>query len=271
MLKGFDADKINTITSAVIELLQGQGGPLANVLADTGAFSAALGARDQLIGEVITNLNAVLATVDAKSAQFSASVDQLQQLVSGLAKNRDPIAGAISPLASTTTDLTELLRNSRRPLQGILENARPLATELDNRKAEVNNDIEQLGEDYLRLSALGSYGAFFNIYFCSVTIKINGPAGSDILLPIGGQPDPSKGGAPLLNRKPSSKHERDPLRTGIFGLVLVICVVLIAFGYSGLPFWPQGKTYDAYFTDAGGITPVTRFMSRASRWARCRP
>lgn len=75
----------------------------------------------------------------------------------------------------------------------------------------------------------------------------------------------------MLNRKPSSKHERDPLRTGIFGLVLVICVVLIAFGYSGLPFWPQGKTYDAYFTDAGGITPVTRFMSRASRWARCRP
>lgn len=69
VLKGFDADKINTITSAVIELLQGQGGPLANVLADTGAFSAALGARDQLIGEVITNLNAVLATVDAKSAR----------------------------------------------------------------------------------------------------------------------------------------------------------------------------------------------------------
>nr|WP_024456191.1 MCE family protein [Mycobacterium tuberculosis] len=59
----------------------------------------------------------------------------------------------------------------------------------------------------------------------------------------------------MLNRKPSSKHERDPLRTGIFGLVLVICVVLIAFGYSGLPFWPQGKPYDAYFTDAGGITP----------------
>ena len=32
-------------------------------------------------------------------------------------------------------------------------------------------------------------------------------------------------------------------------------VVLIAFGYAGLPFWPQGRDYDAYFTDAGGITP----------------
>ncbi|OBH02696.1 MCE family protein [Mycobacterium sp. E1747] len=193
VLKGLDADKVNTISGAVIELLQGQGGALSNVLADTSAFSSALGQRDQLIGDVINNLNTVLKTVDARSAQFSASVDQLQQLISGLAKNKDDIAGAIPPLASTTTDLTELLKNSRRPLQGILENTRPLATEIDNRKAEVNNDVEQLGEDYLRLAALGAYGSFFNIYFCSVTIKINGPAGGDILLPLGGQVDSSKG------------------------------------------------------------------------------
>ena len=193
VLKGLDADKVNTVSSAVIQLLQGQGGALANVLSDTSAFSSVLGQRDQLIGDVITNLNAALGTVDQKSAQFSASVDQLQQLISGLAKNKDSIAGAIPPLASTTTDLTELLQNSRRPLQGILENTRSLATELDDRKAEVDNDVEQLGEDYLRLSALGAYGSFFNIYFCSVTIKINGPAGSDILLPLGGQVDPSKG------------------------------------------------------------------------------
>jgi phospholipid/cholesterol/gamma-HCH transport system substrate-binding protein len=193
VLKGLDADKVNTISSAVIELLQGQGGALSNVLADTSAFSTALGQRDQLIGDVINNLNSVLGTIDEKSAKFSSSVDQLQQLITGLAKNKDSIAGAIPPLASTTTDLTELLKNSRRPLQGILENTRPLATEIDNRKAEVNNDVEQLGEDYLRLSALGAYGSFFNIYFCSVTIKINGPAGSDILLPLGGQVDPSQG------------------------------------------------------------------------------
>jgi phospholipid/cholesterol/gamma-HCH transport system substrate-binding protein len=61
---------------------------------------------------------------------------------------------------------------------------------------------------------------------------------------------PNGGEAPNTPRR-----ERDPLRTGVFGVVLVVCVVLIAFGYAGLPFWPQGKIYDAYFTDAGGITP----------------
>jgi phospholipid/cholesterol/gamma-HCH transport system substrate-binding protein len=193
VLKGLNADKVNTISSYVIELLQGQGGALSNLLADTNAFGSALGARDQVIGDVINNLNAVLATVDAKGAQFSASVDQLQQLITGLAQGRDAVAGAIPPLASAESDLTDLLKRSRRPLQGVIENTRPIATELDDRKAEVANDIEQLGEDYLRLSALGAYGAYFNIYFCSVTIKINGPAGSDILIPMGGQPDPSKG------------------------------------------------------------------------------
>jgi phospholipid/cholesterol/gamma-HCH transport system substrate-binding protein len=35
----------------------------------------------------------------------------------------------------------------------------------------------------------------------------------------------------------------------------VTCLVLVSFGYTKLPFWPQGRSYQAYFTDAGGITP----------------
>jgi phospholipid/cholesterol/gamma-HCH transport system substrate-binding protein len=44
-------------------------------------------------------------------------------------------------------------------------------------------------------------------------------------------------------------------RTGTFGIVLVVCLILVAFGYTSLPFWPQGREYHAYFADAGGIAP----------------
>ncbi len=47
----------------------------------------------------------------------------------------------------------------------------------------------------------------------------------------------------------------NPLRTGIFGIALVVCLVLVSFGYTKLPFFPQGRNYEAFFTDAGGITP----------------
>jgi phospholipid/cholesterol/gamma-HCH transport system substrate-binding protein len=199
VLKGLDGDKINKVSSAVIELLQGQGGALSDLLSNTGSFTQTLADRYQVVSDVIHNLNTVLATVDAKSAQFDAAVDQLQKLVSGLAQGRDAIAGAIPPLASAETDLTDMLQHSRRPLQGVLENARPFATELDNRKDEINKVIEPLAENYLRLNALGAYGAYFNIFYCSVRIKISGPSvgvaqsDSDILIPQGGPPDPSKG------------------------------------------------------------------------------
>ena len=193
VLKGLDGAKINEVSSAVMELLQGQGGALSNLLSTTSAFTQNLAARDQLIGEVINNLNTVLGTVDEKGAQFDASVDQLQKLLTGLAQGRDPIAGAIPPLASAENDLTDMLQQSRRPIQGVIENARPFAQRFDERKADVNKVIEPLAENYLRLNALGAYGSFFNIFYCSTRLKINGPAGSDILVPFGGPPDPSKG------------------------------------------------------------------------------
>lgn len=193
VLKGLDGNKVNAITGAVTELLQGQGGALSEMLSNTSAFTNDLAAREQLIGEVIGNLNTVLATVDAKSAQFDKSVDQLQQLITGLAQNSDPIAGAIPPLASAEADLTEMLAKGRRPVQGVLENLRPLATKLDERKQEVNDMLDPLAENYLRLNALGAYGSFFNIFYCSIRMKVNGPAGSDILIPFGGPPDPSVG------------------------------------------------------------------------------
>ena len=193
VLKGLDGTKINEVSSAIIELLQGQGGALSNLLSTTSAFTQNLAARDQLIGDVINNLNTVLGTVDEKGAQFDASVDQLQKLLTGLAQGRDPIAGAIPPLASASNDLTDMLTQSRRPIQGVIENARPFAQRFDERKADVNKVIEPLAENYLRLNALGAYGSFFNIFYCSTRLKINGPAGSDILVPFGGPPDPSKG------------------------------------------------------------------------------
>lgn len=204
-LKGLNGEKIDQISSAIIELLQGQGGELNNLLSTTGSFTQTLADRYQVVSDVIHHLNTVLTTVDQKSAEFNTALDQLQQLVTGLAENRDPIAGAIRPLASAEYDLTDMLQRSRRPIQGVLENLRPLATEMDNRKGEINKVIEPLAENYLRLNALGAYGAYFNIFYCSVRIKINGPSvglplapgvtssDSDILIPQGGPPDPSKG------------------------------------------------------------------------------
>ncbi|CPZ41634.1 Hypothetical MCE-family protein [Mycobacteroides abscessus] len=199
VLKGFDAAKVNEISNAFIQILQGQGGTLSQLLGDTSSFTSGLAERDQLIGDVINHLNEVLATVDSKSTQFSSSVDQLQQLISGLAQQRDVVAGALPPLASTASSLESVLKDTRPYIKGTIEQARQLATRVDERKADVNVVVENLAENYLRLNALGAYGSFFNIYYCSIRIKVNGPVGTDWLIPFGGPPDPSKGRCAFKN------------------------------------------------------------------------
>ncbi|MEO6793247.1 MAG: MCE family protein [Mycobacterium sp.] len=47
--------------------------------------------------------------------------------------------------------------------------------------------------------------------------------------------------------------DENPVRTGTLGIALIACLVLVSFGYTSLPFWPQGKTYQGYFADAGGV------------------
>ena len=54
-------------------------------------------------------------------------------------------------------------------------------------------------------------------------------------------------------------HRKDPLRTGVFGVFIVVCLVLISFGYTWLPFWPQGRAY----------TPISPTRAVSHRVATC--
>lgn len=193
VLKGLDGAKVNEISNAIIELLQDKGATLADVLANTAEFTHTIADRDRLIDETIDNLTTVLAAAAEKSDDLAVSVGKLQQLITELSMGRDPIVNALERLATTERELTEVLGAARRPIQAVLETAGPLAAALDERKADLNASLEPLAEDYLRLSALGAYGSFFNIYFCSVKIKINGPAGSDIIIPAVKPPQSNNG------------------------------------------------------------------------------
>ena len=217
------------------------------------SFTQNLAARDQLIGDVINNLNTVLGTVDEKGAQFDASVDQLQQLHHRPGREprpdrrRDPAAGVGHQRPDRAC-----CRQSRRPMQGVIENLRPLAQRMDERKARRQQGHRAAGGE---------------LPAAQRTRRVRLVLQHLLLL------DPDEDQRTRGQRHPDSVRRSAgsvqgevlgewlgparaiPLRTGIFGIALVACLVLVSFGYTGLPFWPQGKNYEAYFTDAGGITP----------------
>ncbi|MFC9834367.1 MCE family protein [Rhodococcus sp. NPDC127530] len=188
LLRALDPQQVNDLSQALVQVFQGQGGTLVSLLGSTSSFTNTLADRDQLIGEVITNLNQVLGTINDRGDQFRSTLDQLQQLVSGLSQDRDQIGDAIPRIAGATGDLANLLEGARPPLQSTIAEANRTATQLQAGEDDLDWVFQNLPDAYRRLIRIGTYGSFFQMYVCTVKFKFSGPDGSDLLLNMpGGQ------------------------------------------------------------------------------------
>ncbi len=193
LLKGLSADQVNDLTGALLQVFQGQGGTLVSLLGNTSSFTNTLADRDKLIGDVITNLNTTLGTIDDSGEQFSSTIDELQQLVSGLAQDRDPIGAAIPEIATATGDLAQLLEVTRPDLQATIAGANKVATQLVDGEDDVQWVLDRLPEAYRKLIRTGTYGSFFQFYTCSVTFKFSAQDGQEMHVALPTAPGQSTG------------------------------------------------------------------------------
>ncbi|ETZ57582.1 mce related family protein, partial [Mycobacterium avium MAV_120709_2344] len=84
LFQALDPNKVNSIAQSIITVFQGQGATITDILDQTAALTAALADRDKAIGEVINNLNTVLATTVKHEKEFDRTVDKLELLITGL-------------------------------------------------------------------------------------------------------------------------------------------------------------------------------------------
>ena len=76
LFKALDPDKVNKIAQSIITVFQGQGATISDILDQTTSLTTTLADRDRAIGEIINNLNTVLATTvkqDRKSTRLNSS------------------------------------------------------------------------------------------------------------------------------------------------------------------------------------------------------
>ena len=175
LFRALDPEKVNNIATSLVTVFQGQGGTVASILSQTAQLTSTLADRDRAIGEVITNLNTVLTTVNKHQRDFDQTVGNLEVLITGLKNRADPLAGAIADISDASGTLAGLLSDDRPVLQqtiGKLETfQQPLADQpekLDKLASEFPLAINLIGR------AGGIYGDFFNFYLCDLTLTLNG-------------------------------------------------------------------------------------------------
>ena len=175
LFKSLEPDKINNIATSLVTVFQGQGGTVADILSQTAQLTSTLADRDRAIGEVITNLNTVLTTVNKHQKEFDSTVNNFEILITGLKNRADPLAGAVADISNASGTLAGLLADDRPLLQQTVEKLETFQTPLADDPAK----LDKLLSDYppainLIGRAGGIYGDFFNFYLCDLTLTLNG-------------------------------------------------------------------------------------------------
>lgn len=169
--QGLNARDVNALTSALLQVFQGQGGTLESLFAKTTSFSNALADNDQTVQQLIDNLNIVVSTVSKDGKQFSGAVDRLEQLISGLSDDRNTIGSAIDALDRGTASLASLLSSARPPLAGTIAELNRLAPILDGDKDRLDAAIQKAPNNYRKLVRLGVAGATIPYYLCQLELR----------------------------------------------------------------------------------------------------
>jgi phospholipid/cholesterol/gamma-HCH transport system substrate-binding protein len=182
-IQGLNARDVNALTSALLQVFQGQGGTLESLFAKTTSFSNALADNDQTVQQLIDNLNTVVAYIDKEGGNFSAAIDRLQRLVSGLSDDRDTIGAAIDSLDKGTASLADLLTSARPPLSGTIEQLSRLAPILDQDKDRLDAAIAKAPKNYRKLTRLGVFGATIPYYICAIRLRGTDLQGKTVIAP----------------------------------------------------------------------------------------
>lgn len=183
VMRGLNPDDVNSLTSSLVQILQGEGGNLASLFSKTSSFTAAIGEKSQVIQQLIENLNTVVATVAHDGDKFSGTVDRLEHLVTALAVERDAIGTAIDSLSKGTASLADLLVNARLPLKGTIDELNRMAPLLDHDKALLEDALQKAPRNYRKLIRVGSYGSFINFYVCGLRWRVTDLQGRTAVFP----------------------------------------------------------------------------------------
>ncbi|MFC4001585.1 MCE family protein [Prauserella oleivorans] len=186
LFRALSPDDVNTLSFEIIQVLQGEGGTVESLLAHTASLTTTIAEKDKVIGQVIDNLNSVLATINERTPQLDDLIVRLQQLVSGLAADREPIGEAITSLGELTETTAGLLDEAREPLKQDIDALGVLAGNLNDSEAVVEHFIRFLPEKVTRLSATADYGSWLNFFLCSAegNVQIPGLMQQPINVPI---------------------------------------------------------------------------------------
>ena len=159
---------VNKLSLNLVRVLQGEGGTVQELLANTASLTNTLADRDQLIGEVITNLSTLMQTVDDHHQELNELIISLKTWFGDLAKDRKVIGSSFKNISDVTREVADLLTRARPLVKADVAQLRRLFTILakPENKAYLGDTLDTLPGMLSKQTRIGVFGSWYNYYLC---------------------------------------------------------------------------------------------------------
>lgn len=163
---------VNKLASSLIEVLQGEGGTIEQLLQQTTHLTSYVADRDQLFGAVLTRLTPVLDDFAGQGGQLRSTVHELALLMRGLARDRQSIGSSISHLSHLITSTSTLIADARQPVTLDTHLFRQVADVLANQRSQLTQALSAFGAAFGDLGRASSYRNAANVYLCTAWLQL---------------------------------------------------------------------------------------------------
>ncbi|MFC7496785.1 MULTISPECIES: MCE family protein [unclassified Nocardioides] len=174
---------VNELAGNIVQVLQGQGPTVRDLLRQTGRLLGTVADRDEIIGAVIDNVTAVMQTADAHRKELKGLVTDLGDLTNGLARDRRTIAAGIDHLQELTTITSDVVGDTAPDLTRDIEHLRRLTDFLSGRADEIAEGIGGIPVQLAIYARTLGYGSFLNVYVCQLRMGAPGTPAIELPLP----------------------------------------------------------------------------------------
>jgi phospholipid/cholesterol/gamma-HCH transport system substrate-binding protein len=177
LFQALDPKQVNELSLNLVQVLQGEGGTIQELLAHTASLTNSLADRDELIGQVVNNLTQTLDTVDQRHQELNTLVSELQRWMADLARDRNTIGSSLDNVSDLTVVVADLLREGRPIVKSDVVKLKQLARLLNKPKnqQQITELLDRLPESMTDQTRTGTYGSWYSYYVCGFSGRITLP------------------------------------------------------------------------------------------------
>ncbi|NLV78631.1 MAG: MCE family protein [Rhodococcus sp.] len=171
LFESLPPDEVDVLARNIVDTFNGRGDAVARFLDRVAVLSTQLGDREGILGDVVTDMNRLLGTIEGRHDRLGALVDGLSVLGDTVVGDGSRLAAFLDSGSSTVAELADAMVTSDGAFTRTLENLSSVTGSWNADTAEFDGLVARLPEFADRINRTGQYGGFVSLYLCNFTLK----------------------------------------------------------------------------------------------------